>query len=514
MARNCPSCGRANDDDAQFCAGCGAKLPAACASCGAELAPDAAFCKSCGAGVAGAAAKQPAPAQPATVPGPPIVPPPPAAPAGPPQPPAAPSGTPGPPRKGVHPALIVGIIVAVLVVVAIAAFFVFVYPTSSDSGGGTTTPKPTPRPTPVSSNLWPGGQPFLAAAAGIKGNHLATIGADGAVHELAANVGSQIFQVAWSPDGARLACIGGSWKRSRVWIYDAASGAAKPIALSAPNVVAVDSIAWLSAHELLIAGFTVTPKNTGENAEFVVYDPATDSSQPLADPAGVALRGVSVSASSDGSKVAFVTYTDRKKDQYGMASAKERLELLDRGAGAVKQLGSSKAFFDVNARAFDHPLISPAGDAVIYRRAGSDVGTSYTVLDANGVALMPAMESQFPAGYAWDPAGDKVVFTGHASSTSGNGIGPAIFYVFDAKAGGKAEAIARYKNTMVQELSWSPDGSTIAFADYDQDQYQTGSIYLMSPSGGDAHFLMKGALWPVWAPEAKPSPAPSPSATP
>lgn len=482
MARNCPSCGRENDDGARFCAACGAALPSACAACGAELQADAAFCAACGAAVtAGASAPAPAPQQPVA--------------------------PPQPPRKGVHPALIVGIIIAVIAAAALAALLLV----GRDEGGGNGGKDASPTPTPASTYLWPGGQPFLAAASGLKANHLATLGPDGAVHELAASVGSQIFQVAWAPDGSRLACIGGGWKRSQAWIYDGSTGETKAVSLSSPNVVAIDSLAWLTPSELLIAGFTVTPKNTGENAEFLVYDPASDGAEPLTDSGGVALRGVSVSASSDGGKIAFVTYTDQKKDQYGMASAKERLQVLERGSGDVKELGTNEALFDVNARAFDEPLISPSGNAIIYRRAGSDVGTSYTVIDTNGVALMPAMESQLPAGYAWDPAGDKVVFTGHALTTSGNGIGPAIFYVFDTTAGGKPQVIAKYKNTMVQDLSWSPDGSTIAFAEYDQDQYQTGSIFLMSPAGGEADILVKGALSPVWAPEAKPSPAASPA---
>jgi class 3 adenylate cyclase len=53
--RACPSCGRANADDARFCASCGAALERGCARCGAELAPDARFCSSCVAPVEPAA---------------------------------------------------------------------------------------------------------------------------------------------------------------------------------------------------------------------------------------------------------------------------------------------------------------------------------------------------------------------------------------------------------------------------------------------------------------------------
>ena len=65
--------------------------------------------------------------------------------------------------------------------------------------------------------------------------------------------------------------------------------------------------------------------------------------------------------------------------------------------------GSNTADFDVNARAFDQPLISPRGQAIIYRRACSDVGTNYTVIGTDGTILMPAKEALMPAGYAWTP---------------------------------------------------------------------------------------------------------------
>jgi class 3 adenylate cyclase/tetratricopeptide (TPR) repeat protein len=49
---NCPSCRRANRDDAQFCDGCGARLELACPACGRALRPGARFCDGCGNAVA------------------------------------------------------------------------------------------------------------------------------------------------------------------------------------------------------------------------------------------------------------------------------------------------------------------------------------------------------------------------------------------------------------------------------------------------------------------------------
>jgi Tol biopolymer transport system component len=404
------------------------------------------------------------------------------------------------------------VVVVVLAVVAIAAVAALLLLPLGDGGGDES-------PTPVASTSVtpiPGESQYLAAAVGPRANRLATVAADGTTNELMTFNGRDIYQIAYSPDGKWLACIAGTYKRSDVWLYEAGGVAPERVAVAAPAVLAIDSIAWLSAGELLIAGYTVTPTSTGENAAFVVYDPVTQSVAPLEDSAGVALRGVSVSASRDGTKVAFVTYTDQKSNEYGMPTATERLKLLDRASGAVAELGSGEAFFDVNARRFDDPLLSPAGNALIYRRAGSDVGTSYTVIDANGATLMTEKETEFPAGYAWDPGSTKVVFTGHSLKPADNesGVGPAIFWVFDLEVGGPAQVIARYKDTMVQELSWSPDGASIAWAEYDQEKYRTGLVYLTSAAGGDAALLTKNALSPVWAPDAGAGLQTSPSTSP
>ena len=323
MARNCPSCGRANDDDARFCSGCGA-----------EIAPTE----------PGSAAAPPAQASPAGQ-----VPPAP--------PPAMAQGAGGPPRRGPSPALLIVIIVLVVAAAAAAAaVFFFIVPAASDGGGGGETTS-TPVASSSSATPTPSAGGFLAAAVGRQSNVLGTVAADGAVKELAATLGPQVFQIAYSPDGKRIACVAGDWKRPELSVVDAAKGTVQRVRIAKPALVAIDSMAWLGPQSLLVAGFTMTPKSQGEDAELLVYDPVAGIAEPLKDDAGVALRGVSVSASADGGKVAYVTYTDQKSDQYGLWTATERLNVLDRASGTVTKLGSSKALFDVNARCFDDPLI-------------------------------------------------------------------------------------------------------------------------------------------------------------
>jgi Tol biopolymer transport system component len=497
MARTCPACGRANDDDASFCQSCGASIAGAPEeSLHAPFAPPA------------PPAQTPVAPPDTTVPAPP-----PAFGApetmttqpGPPPPPGAGPPAGAPPRPGGRtPGWVIILIVAlVLAVAAVAALLVL--PREVTPGNGENSPAPSSGATVAASPSPALGQ-YLAGAVGPRADRLAAITEDGTVKPITRFSGQQIWQIAYSPDGKWLACVAGTFKRSEVWLFDATSGDARQATAATPSVVAVDSIAWLSPTEVLVAGHTETPKATGQNADFLVYDTATQEFAPLLDGGGVPLRGVAVSASRDGARVAFVTYTDVKTDQYGMVRAKERLEVLDRASGAVVELGANEAFFDVNARAFDEPLISPSGEALIYRRAGSDVGTSYTVVAADGATLMEARETQFPAGYAWDPAGSKVVFTGHPLKPAANesGIGPAIFWIFDTESG-TTEEVARYKDTMVQDVSWSPDGQTIAWAEYDQDKYQTGNVYLLPAAGGDSKSLVQEALSPVWAPSGDPS---------
>ena len=470
MAQTCPACGRANDDDASFCQGCGTAIAR-----GTPVARQS-----------------------------PPIPPPPGA-GRPAQPPAGPSPGGAPPGGRRAPTWLVVLGVAVVIAV-IAGAALLLFPRGEKQGAGERSPAPSAGAT-VGVSPSPGLGRYLAGAVGPKDDRLAAISEDGTVQPIADFSGEPIRQIAYAPDGKWLACIAGTYKRSELWLFDAATGDARQATADTPNVVAVDSIAWLSATELLVAGHTEPPKATGQNADFLVYDTAAQGFSPLLDEGGVSLRGVAVSASREGDRVAFVTYTDVSTGQDGMVTAKEHLELLDRASGRVTELAVSKALFDVNARAFDEPLISPSGRAIIYRRAGSDVSTSYTVVSADGTILMPAKEVQFPAGYAWDPDGTRVVFTGVPPRRSGH----MTFWVFDTETPGRPVVLARHKDVFVQDLSWSPDGETIAWAAYDEETYRTGTIYLMPADGGGSTAIAEEALSPVWAPSAAPSLQTSPS---
>jgi Tol biopolymer transport system component len=512
MATNCPSCGRANDDDARYCAGCGAELEPTCTVCGAELPAGAAFCKACGAPVSGASAADPGATTAAAQAG--VTAPPPGPPT-PPTIPAPPRGDGDPPGRAMSPAVIV-LIVALIVAAVVAA--AAMWWTFGRGSGGNGTPTPTPiasRSATASAGPSPAASEYLAAVVGRQGDVLGAVAADGTIRELTTTLGPRFFHIAYSPDGRRIAVVSGTYKLQQLAVVDLWDGnAVTHVHITAPAVVGVDSIAWLGPDDLLVSAFTTTPKSQGENGDLLLYSPSDGSVQPLTDSSGAPLHGVEVSAARDGSRVAFVTYTDQKVDQYGNATALEHLDILDRFSGDVTQLGSDRAYFEVNARRFDDPLISPNGQAIIFRRAASDVGTSYTVMSATGAILMPAKELLYPAGYAWDPTGTKVVFTGQPASGNGTGKAPVSFYLFDTVLGGAPKVIATYSKTAVQDLAWSPDGSTIAWAEWDKTRYRSGNLYVMPASGGDSHRLADWAIMPAWAPGAKATATPAASASP
>ena len=53
--------------------------------------------------------------------------------------------------------------------------------------------------------------------------------------------------------------------------------------------------------------------------------------------------------------------------------------------------------------------------------------------------------------------------------------------MFDRSTGGPPKEITRYKQTAVQGLSWSPDGTRSPSREWDPDSYSTGNIYRAEP---------------------------------
>ena len=161
----------------------------------------------------------------------------------PPTPPTGAGRAGGPPRRGPGAALLVVLIVLVVAAAAAAAIYFFCRARRLRQRHGR---QDAHAPRVVRwrhADTVAGG--FLAAAVGRQGDVLGTVAADGAVKELATTLGPQIFQIAYSPDGKRLACVAGDWKRPELSVVDVAQGTVQRVRIASPALVAIDSIAWL-----------------------------------------------------------------------------------------------------------------------------------------------------------------------------------------------------------------------------------------------------------------------------
>ena len=294
MARNCPSCGRANDDDARFCAGCGAELGPAAARrrggpAGATHGP---------AGVAGAANHP----------------------------------------QGTSPAAIV-LIVVLVVVAAIAAASIWWTVVRGPATARRADAGRLGRPRVGQSDA--GGSGYLAAVVGRQGNVLGTVAADGRIRELATTSAPGLPHrlVTGRPAHRRRRR---HYKLQQLAVVDLQDGNAVTRCQSRrrPSSASIPS-AWLDPDELLVSAFTTRPR-TGART-------ATARLRPVRRP-GAALdrlerRPAPRRRGERGprrSRVAFVTYTDQKVDQYGIATALEHLEILDCFSGTSPSWGRTR----------------------------------------------------------------------------------------------------------------------------------------------------------------------------
>ena len=412
MARTLPACGRANDDDARFC----------------QQLRRAARARTAAGHAAGARSAGPPPVaargRPADA-------------RRPPGPPPAPAGRPPPrrrtppavpPRKG-KPAprwLVALVVVAVVALVARHG----VRRSSRAAAAATTSSSRRRRPParPSATSPSPGARPVPRRRrrpprpTGWRRSR-----ATAPSSRSRAFAGQQIWQIAYSPDGKWLACIAGTYKRSELWLFDTddrrrPAGDGRHARRSSPSTASRGSRPASSSWP----GYTETPKATGQNADLLVYDPSTGTFAPLADAGGVALRGVvgeRVARRRQGRLRHLHGPEDRQVRHGDRARSGSSCSTAPRARST--ELGTNKALFDVNARAFDEPLISPNGEAIIYRRAGSDVGTSYTVIGADGTDADAGQgDACSRPATPGTRTGTKVVFTGHSlKPATGSGIG-------------------------------------------------------------------------------------------
>ena len=306
---------------------------------------------------------------------------------------------------------------------------------------------------------------------------------DGTVEPITRFSGEQIWQIAYSPDGKWLACIAGTYKRSEVWLFDggerrrtAGDGRRRPA--SSPSTASRGSRTDRAPGGRATRSRPRPPARTPTSSSTTS---ARRTSRRWSTRGGLALRGVAVSASqrrrtgSPSSPTRTV-----KTDKYGMVTAKERLELLERASGVVtaarreqgalrRQRPRLRRAADLPERRGDH--LPPRRQRRRHelhgrrrRRQHADAGPRDAV--PGRLRLGPGRHEGRLHRSLPQAVRRRQAASGRPSSGSST-PGPA-----------PRRCVARYKDTMVQDLSWSPDGKTIAWAEYDQEKYQTGTVYL------------------------------------
>lgn len=472
----CPKCGTQNPDGVTFCGSCATPLEAA------AQAPEAAQA---------AGAPPPIPGGPA-------------------------HGAPPPGTGGRNPLLIVLVVVGVLALAAVAAL-IFVLVTGDDG------PQPTPTPfantsasgsasptASTSASASPSASPSatptdapvttIVAAFGAHSETLGTMDTVGNGAFLDTAVGKTLDDLQWSPDGKLIAYQERNdrygW-RSTLMVYDVAAGSAKPVSFGAITPKVVYGYAWVSPTEIVAAAFATLPKWRLKNGTLYRCDVAAGTAEPMKDGDGATLEGVDPSASTDGSRLAFCSYSP-----LGKSELTESLRLYDADSGAVSTVADATVYAEIEGRAFDRPLLSPDGTQIFTEQTGSDVGFGVTIYSVEGAKLASIDHLLFPCGAAWDKSGSgRLVFGGRRKE-----LGESSVFMYDSATSDITTAFKLppggddgYGN-LLRDFAWSPDGDWIAYTimspRYD---YNTEDLWMARTDGSDKTRVSRDAVSPSWA---------------
>jgi len=495
MARSCPSCRKSVDGDAAFCSSCGAALsptgePPAAPRAAVDTAPPAA--PAAGAGTP------------------------------PPTPPATGAGT-LPPAGGRKRWPLIAVIVVVVVAAALAVAAYFLFLRDSDEK------KPTPSPSASSASPTPTGTPVstVAVVAGPEGDTLTAIDTNGDSAILVPGDGKPLTDLQWSPDGTRIGYLKHDFHLSSettLMVYDVTAGQEATVSFGDLSPQMVYGFAWISPTELVAAVYPSIPKQTKSNGTLYRCDVAAGTAEPLNDSSGTALQGQQPSASADGSKLTFVSFTAGGS----AGSATETLELLDTASGTVKKVASAQNELRIEGYNYNAPLLSPDGTQIFTEHTGSDPGFSVTIYNTDGstVATLPGLS--WPTGAAWDPAGSNRVVFGGTIPEGNEFSGPAppkkpvLIRVWDPQAAGTGEfvVVRALRTGPLHGFAWSPDGEWIVYTVMSpRHDYVTEDLFMMKSGGGPPRPVMKDGGYPSWAMAVMPqlsgglSPTPAASTT-
>ena len=385
-----------------------------------------------------------------------------------------------------------------------------------NGAGGSPTPTgvapqtpPTPGPTTSAISPSPSGsagsaakQLVIAVASGPKENGLSVISSTGQVKQLVAPHGATIHDIAWSPDGSRLAVLQskkGVSYHDALWWCDAAAGTSSQIVF--PNEdrgVSVDSFTWVAPTELIVsvvAGRSTVRNGLHRNGTFWLCDVVKGSRKTVHDSGGHVLRGASLSSSADGMKIAYVFYGARSQIDGQQVQVVKSLRVLDADDLSVSTVVKGTYFPEQDP--FYVPLISPDGSLIYTLQTGSDISFGYTVYRLDGsVAVRNVRTFIWPAPGAWS-SGGRLAFGGAPwNSPVSGGDSIQVWQHGDAKP----KAILAPAKIIISSLAWSPKATQIAYAAAKPNGANGyDSLWVVNADGSNKHLLLAEAGSPAWA---------------
>jgi hypothetical protein len=353
---------------------------------------------------------------------------------------------------------------------------------TSPSASSATSPSTTPSVAP---------QLVVAVASGVKANGVSVVNGSGVVKQLVAPSGGPVSELAWSPDGTRLAYLRAasqSDSTSSLFVYDSRTGTVSqvPVAVSPATI---DSYAWVSATRLIAAYFPAGAKTYRVNGKLWLRDVAKGIGWPAKDDGGHLVKGTSVSASADGAHVAYVTYGTPSG-----GTIPEKLRVYDTATLAVSTVATGQAPGETDGDQFTWPVISPDGSMVATEQTGSDIGFGLTVYGVDGSTRLKKGGLIWPTRPAWTDQGQRLAFGG-ASGLSGGENDSLNTWTPGASA---TAAVVTGLKRPVTGVAWTPKASQIAYAVGDTTGLQS-VLWIATAGGANRHVLIAHGSAPAWA---------------
>jgi dipeptidyl aminopeptidase/acylaminoacyl peptidase len=385
-------------------------------------------------------------------------------------------------------------VAAVALAVVVAAAAGACGGSSSPAPGATVTitvaPSTSPSASPSSSSSGAAAtaQLVVAVASGPKANGISVISATGKVKQLVAPSGGPVSDLAWAPDGVRLAflrAVSATNSTSSLFVYNTRRALLYQVGAGV-SPATIDSFAWVGATQLIESYFPVGAATYHANGTLYARDIAKTAGQPVKDGAGHVVRGVGVSSSADGMHIAFVTYGAKAADTIA-----ESLRVYDANDLAVTTVATGQAPTSFDGDRFSYARISPGGTLIYTTQTGSDPGFSCTVYGVDGTKHLSASDLIWPAPGSWTSHGPRLAFGGGKGSST-----PDSLLVWPVGAR-KATAILTVK-LPITSLAWTPKASQIAYAVTKSSGLQS-SLWIVGANGSNSHLLLADGSWPAWA---------------